>query len=76
MSQMGQMHRPRFQRRTAAVEAKPAIGESIEAGMIGFEGVVGLSALLGAEISGQQVIVASPCYGVAHDLRRLQGGIE
>jgi CRP-like cAMP-binding protein len=35
-------------------------GESIEAGMIGSEGVVGLLALLGGEISGQQVIVQAP----------------
>jgi CRP-like cAMP-binding protein len=35
-------------------------GESIEAGMIGSEGVVGLPALLGGAISGQQVIVQAP----------------
>ncbi len=35
-------------------------GESIEAGMVGSEGVVGFSALLGGEISGQQVIVQAP----------------
>ena len=35
-------------------------GDSIEAGMIGPEGVVGLSALLGGEISSQQVIVQAP----------------
>ena len=37
-----------------------ANGEKIEAGMIGSEGVVGLSALLGGEIAGQQVIVQAP----------------
>lgn len=30
------------------------------AGMIGSEGVIGVSALLGAEISGQQVIAQAP----------------
>jgi CRP-like cAMP-binding protein len=35
-------------------------GEKIEAGMIGSEGVVGLPALLGREISGQHVIVQAP----------------
>lgn len=35
-------------------------GESIEAGMIGWEGVVGLPALLGRETSGQHMIVQAP----------------
>lgn len=35
-------------------------GESIEAGMIGSEGVVGLSAILGGDISGQQMVVQAP----------------
>jgi CRP-like cAMP-binding protein len=35
-------------------------GESIEAGMIGLEGVVGIGAIFGDEVSGQQVIVQAP----------------
>ena len=35
-------------------------GESIESGMIGMEGMVGLPAHFGATVSGQQVIVQAP----------------
>ena len=35
-------------------------GERIEAGMIGSEGIVGLSAVLGREMSGRHVIVQAP----------------
>jgi CRP-like cAMP-binding protein len=35
-------------------------GESIEAGMVGFEGVVGLPALLGRNVSGQHLLVQAP----------------
>jgi CRP-like cAMP-binding protein len=35
-------------------------GETIEAGMIGLEGVVGLAALFGDETSGQHVLVQAP----------------
>jgi CRP-like cAMP-binding protein len=35
-------------------------GETIEAGMIGTEGVVGLAALFGDQTSGQQVLVQAP----------------
>ncbi len=44
-----------------SILTKMANGEAIEAGMIGLEGVVGLPALFGDEISGQQAIVQAPC---------------
>lgn len=44
----------------ASIITKMTNGESIEAGMIGSEGVVGLPALLGREASGQHVIVQAP----------------
>jgi CRP-like cAMP-binding protein len=43
-----------------SILTKMTSGESIEAGMIGMEGVVGLSALFGEERSGQDVIVQTP----------------
>jgi CRP-like cAMP-binding protein len=44
----------------ASVITKMTNGESIEAGMIGSEGVIGLPVLLGRETSGQHVIVQAP----------------
>jgi CRP-like cAMP-binding protein len=44
----------------ASVLTKMTNGESIEAGMIGSEGMVGLAALFGDEVSGQHVIVQAP----------------
>ena len=44
----------------ASVITKMTDGGSIEAGMIGSEGVVGLPALLGRETSGHHVIVQAP----------------
>ena len=44
----------------ASIITRMTNGESIEAGMIGPEGVVGLPALLGREISGHHVIVQAP----------------
>lgn len=38
-------------------------GDGIEVGMIGYEGLVGIAALLGNEISGQHVIVQLPGNG-------------
>ena len=43
-----------------SVLTKMTNGESIEAGMIGSEGVVGLAALFGDEISGQHMLVQAP----------------
>jgi CRP-like cAMP-binding protein len=44
----------------ASVLTSMADGATIEVGMIGMEGVIGVPALLGAEISAQQVIVQAP----------------
>jgi CRP-like cAMP-binding protein len=44
----------------ASVLTSMADGGTIEVGMIGNEGVVGLHALLGGEVSGQQVIIQAP----------------
>lgn len=44
----------------ASIITKMANGDTIEAGMIGLEGVVGLSALFGDETSGQHVLVQAP----------------
>ncbi len=44
----------------ASILTKMINGDSIEAGMIGLEGVVGLSALFGDETSGQHVLVQAP----------------
>lgn len=44
----------------ASIITRMANGETIEAGMIGLEGVVGLSALFGDETSGQHVLVQAP----------------
>src|SRR5438552_6539503 len=44
----------------ASVLTNMADGATIEVGMIGSEGVVGVAALLGGETSGQQVIVQIP----------------
>jgi CRP-like cAMP-binding protein len=41
----------------ASILTNMADGASIEVGMIGTEGIVGLPVLLGGEISGQQIIV-------------------
>jgi CRP-like cAMP-binding protein len=51
----------------ASVITKMTNGESIEAGMIGSEGVVGLPALLGRETSGQHVIVQAPLTALRMD---------
>jgi hypothetical protein len=42
-------------------------GETIEAGMIGIEGVVGLPALFGDPTSGQHVIVQAPGHALRMD---------
>ena len=44
----------------ASILTRMTNGETIEAGMIGLEGVVGLPALFGDEISGQHVLVQAP----------------
>lgn len=44
----------------ASILTRMTNGETIEAGMIGLEGVVGLAALFGDEISGQHVLVQAP----------------
>src|SRR3984893_9323279 len=44
----------------ASVLTNMADGSTIEVGMIGMEGMVGIPALLGGEISAQQVIVQAP----------------
>jgi CRP-like cAMP-binding protein len=44
----------------ASIITKMANGDTIEAGMIGLEGMVGLSALFGDETSGQHVLVQAP----------------
>lgn len=44
----------------ASILTKMTNGETIEAGMIGLEGVVGLAALFGDEMSGQHVLVQAP----------------
>jgi CRP-like cAMP-binding protein len=44
----------------ASIITKMTNGGTIEAGMIGLEGVVGLSALFGDETSGQHVLVQAP----------------
>jgi CRP-like cAMP-binding protein len=44
----------------ASVLTSMANGSTIEVGMIGFEGIVGVAALLGAEVSAQQIIVQVP----------------
>lgn len=44
----------------ASVIATMAEGSSIEVGMIGFEGAVGMSALLGENISNQHVVIQMP----------------
>jgi CRP-like cAMP-binding protein len=51
----------------ASVITRMTNGESIEAGMIGSEGVVGLPALLGRETSGQHVIVQAPLAALRMD---------
>ena len=43
-----------------SILTKMTNGERVEAGMVGMEGVVGLSALFGEEISGQHIIVQAP----------------
>lgn len=48
------------ERGLASVVTIMADGATSEVGMIGFEGIVGASALLGAKISAQQVIVQIP----------------
>jgi CRP-like cAMP-binding protein len=44
----------------ASVVTNMVNGSTIEVGMIGLEGMVGVSAMLGAETSGQQVIIQVP----------------
>lgn len=44
----------------ASILTQMTNGESVEAGMVGSEGVVGLPALLGRETCGQQVLVQAP----------------
>lgn len=51
----------------ASVITRMTNGESIEAGMIGSEGVVGLPVLLGRETSGQYVIVQAPLMALRMD---------
>jgi CRP-like cAMP-binding protein len=49
-----------IERGVASIITKMANGDSIEAGMIGLEGVVGLAALFGDETSGQHILVQAP----------------
>lgn len=51
----------------ASIITRMINGESIEAGIIGLEGVVGLPALLGRETSGQHVIVQAPLTALRMD---------
>jgi CRP-like cAMP-binding protein len=51
----------------ASIITRMTNGDSIEAGMIGSEGVVGLPALLGRETSGQHVIVQAPLAALRMD---------
>jgi CRP-like cAMP-binding protein len=44
----------------ASILTKMTNGEGIESGMIGSEGMVGLAALFGHEVSGQHVIIQAP----------------
>jgi CRP-like cAMP-binding protein len=50
-----------------SILTKMTNGDAIEAGMIGLEGVVGLPALFGDEICGQQAIVQAPCTALRMD---------
>jgi CRP-like cAMP-binding protein len=51
-------------------------GKKIEAGMIGSEGVVGLPALLGREISGQHVIVQGPLTALRMEVADCKAAFE
>ena len=53
-----------------SILTKLSTGEGIEAGMIGFEGVIGLAALFGDEMSGQQMIVQAPVIALRMDASR------
>jgi CRP-like cAMP-binding protein len=55
------------ERGIVSILTKLSTGEGIEAGMIGFEGVVGLAALFGDEMSGQQMIVQAPVIALRMD---------
>jgi CRP-like cAMP-binding protein len=52
----------------ASILTKMTNGESIEAGMIGSEGMLGLPALLGRERSGQHLIVQAPLTALRMDV--------
>jgi CRP-like cAMP-binding protein len=54
----------------ASVLTNMANGATIEVGMIGIEGMVGVPALLGAELSAQLVIVQSPGAALRMDAAR------
>jgi CRP-like cAMP-binding protein len=58
------------ERGIVSILTKLSTGEGIEAGMIGFEGVVGLAALFGDEMSGQQMIVQAPVIARRMDASR------
>jgi CRP-like cAMP-binding protein len=58
------------ERGIVSILTKLSTGEGIEAGMIGFEGVVGLAALFGDEMSGQQMIVQAPVIALRMDASR------
>jgi CRP-like cAMP-binding protein len=58
------------ERGIVSILTKLSTGEGIEAGMIGYEGVVGLAALFGDEMSGQQMIVQAPVIALRMDASR------
>ena len=60
----------------ASIITRMTNGESIEAGMIGPEGVIGLPALLGRETSGQHIIVQAPLRAWRMDAADCQAAFE
>jgi CRP-like cAMP-binding protein len=60
----------------ASIITKMTNGDSIEAGMIGSEGVVGLPALLGRKTSGQHVIVQAPLTALRMDVADCKTAFE
>ena len=60
----------------ASIITRMSNGESIEAGMIGSEGLVGLPVLLGKETSGQSVIVQAPLMAMRMDAADCKAAFE
>jgi CRP-like cAMP-binding protein len=65
-----------IERGVASVLTTMANGASIEVGMIGTEGIVGLPALFGEEISDQQIIVQVPGSALRMDARLCKAAFE